>query len=85
MATIEVCDVCKSNEPDKRFKVKMSRRGLMVRTGYGRKWDTNLWQPYEKISICEDCAEKLLGIKYTKTFMKEILEIKKTNNRRKGD
>ena len=74
MAVIEVCDVCHSKRPDKRFKVKMSKRGQLVRTGYGSKWDTSLWQPYERIGICEDCAEKLLGVKSQKTFMNEIIE-----------
>lgn len=73
---IEVCDLCKNKEPNKRFKVKMSRKGCYQRTGYGIRW-TDMWQPYEKISICEDCAEKLLGIKSQRTFMNEIIEAHK--------
>lgn len=72
---IEVCDLCKSKESNKRFKVKMSRKGYYQRTGCGMRW-TDLWQPYQKIAICEDCAEKLFGIKSSKTIMKEILESK---------
>ena len=71
---LEVCDICETKRPDKRFKIKMSRRGQYIRTGYGGKWDSSLWQPYERIDICEDCAEKLLGIKSQRTFMNEIIE-----------
>lgn len=78
---IEVCDLCKNKEPNKRFKVKLSRKGGYIRTGYGIRW-TDLWQPYEKISICEDCAEKLLGIKSNKTIANEIAEMYK--NRKKS-
>lgn len=35
----------------------------------------DLWKPYEKICVCEDCAEKLFGIKSTKTRLKEIADI----------
>lgn len=44
---VEVCDLCKSKEPNKRFKVKMSRKGCYLITGYGIRW-TDLWQPYQK-------------------------------------
>lgn len=70
---VEICDLCESKEPNKRFKVKMSRRGCYQRTGYGIRW-TDLWQPYQKIVVCEDCAEKLFGIKSGKTIMKEFIE-----------
>lgn len=73
---IERCDLCKNKEPNKRFKVKMSRKGCYQTTGYGIRW-TDVWQPYEKISICEDCAEKLFAIKSNKTLLNEI--IKKDN------
>lgn len=70
---IELCDLCKNKEANKRFKVKMSRKGGYERTGYGMRW-TDLWQPYEYIAICEDCAEKLFGIKSSKTLRKEFLD-----------
>lgn len=73
---IERCDLCKKKEPNKRFKVKMSRKGCYIRTGYGIRW-TNLWQPYEKISVCEDCAEKLFDIKSNKTMVNEFIEMHK--------
>ena len=69
MAVVEVCDVCHAKEASKKFKVKMSRKGCYQRTGYGIRW-TDMWQPYKTISICEDCAEKLLDIKSNKTFVK---------------
>lgn len=72
---VEVCDLCKKNEPNKKFKVKMSSRGHMERTGYGMRWNSRIWNPYEKISICEDCAEKLFGIKSSNTRTKEIVEL----------
>lgn len=75
---VEVCDLCKSKEPNKRFKVKLSRKGYYQRTGYGIGW-VNLWQPYQKIAVCEDCAEKLFGIKSSKTIMEEIVKIKREN------
>lgn len=73
---VEVCDLCKNKEPNKRFKVKMSRKGCYQRTGYGVRW-TDLWQSYQKIAICEDCAEKLFGIKSIKTIRDEIIKGKK--------
>ena len=76
MSVFELCDVCHAKEPSKKFKVKMSRKGCYQRTGYGIRW-TDMWQPYKTISICEDCAEKLLGIKSNKTFVKEIVEAHK--------
>lgn len=75
---VEVCDLCKSKETNKRFKIKMSRKGCYQRTGHGIRW-TDLWQPYQKIAICEDCAKKLFGIKSSKTIMEEIIKIKREN------
>lgn len=82
---LEVCDICQSKEPDTRFKVKMSCRGQLVRTGYGSKWDTNLWQPYERIGICEDCAEKLLGVLSRKTRTKKMIDKLIKIDKRKGE
>lgn len=73
---IERCDLCEKKEPNKRFKVKMSRKGYYERTAYGGRW-VDLWQPYKKISICEDCAEKLFSIKSNKTIVNEIVEMHK--------
>ena len=80
---IEVCDLCKNKSPDKKFKVKMSRKGYYERTGRCIHW-TGMWQPYEKISICEDCAEKLLNIKKHITAQ-EIAESKKTRKKLKKE
>lgn len=49
----------------------MSRKGYYQRTSYGCRW-VNIWQPYERVIICEDCAEKLFGIKSNKTIVNEI-------------
>ena len=60
---IKVCDLCKSKEPNKRFKVKMSRKGCYQSTGHGFRW-VDIWQPYEKIDICGECGERLLNLEY---------------------
>ncbi len=52
-------------------KVKMSRKGYYEKTGYGDRW-VNLWQPYERVVICENCAERLFSIKTNKTKVNEI-------------
>ena len=44
----------------------MSRKGYYEKTGYGVRW-VNLWQPYEKSYIWEDCAKKLLNVKKHRT------------------
>lgn len=75
---VEVCDLCKSKEPNKRFKVKMSRKGCYQRTSCGIKW-TDLWQPFQKIAVCEDCAEKLFGIKSSKTIREKIIKSMRKN------
>lgn len=48
-----MCDVCKTRDASKSFKVKESH---ML---YGFSKD---WNPYRKIDICDSCAEKLLNI-----------------------
>ena len=63
--TVELCDLCEKKEANKKFKVKMSRKS---KYGY-----YNLWHPYEDIAICEDCAEKLFGIKTDKTRIRELI------------
>lgn len=71
--TIDICDLCKGKETDRRFKVKMARKGYYEKTGYGGRW-VNLWQPYERIAICEDCGEKLFGIKSSRTIVNDIIK-----------
>lgn len=73
---IEVCDLCKEKEPNHQFKIRMSKKGYHQRTSYGIGW-VNLWQPYKRIYICEDCAEKLFGIKSNKTIVNEIVNAHK--------
>ena len=43
-----ICDVCKINEANKRFKVKVSEK----------RWNNLSWTAYETIDICVDCGEK---------------------------
>lgn len=50
----EICDVCKKNDADKKYKIKRSVKGYGY-LGY-------IWEPYEKIVICDECAEKLFGV-----------------------
>ena len=56
-----MCDICKTNDATKSFKVKESNKlnGL-----YEIKWS-----PYKKIDICDKCAEKLLNIESMRTTM----------------
>ena len=71
---VERCDLCKKKEPNKRFKVKMSRKGCYIRTGYGISW-TNLWQPYEKISVCKIILVLFFCNKSSKPLDKKLNEI----------
>ena len=75
---LEVCDLCHKKEPNRRFKIKMSTIGY----GIGL---CDLWKPYEKVCVCEDCAEKLFGIKSTKTRMKEITDMLQATTVNKGE
>lgn len=54
----EICDVCKKNDADKRYKIKRSVKAY----GYLTEKLTYFWTPYEKITICDECAEKLFNI-----------------------
>lgn len=63
--TVELCDLCEKKEANKKFKVKMSCKS---KYGYA-----DFWKPYKDIVICEDCAEKLFGIKTDKTRLRELI------------
>ena len=54
----EICDVCKKNDADKRYKIKQSAKCYMP----GAAHLDRIWSPYEKIVICNECAEKLFGV-----------------------
>ena len=60
----EICDVCKKNNADKRFKVKRSVRAYEY---YNNRKLAYFWTPYEKIAICDECAEKLFNIAKSNT------------------
>ncbi len=47
---VEVCDICKNNKPDKKIKIKLSKRNFVH----------DKWSGYKKIYICQSCAEKIL-------------------------
>ena len=48
----EICDVCKKNDVDQRFKIKRKV-----------KYDwLGCWSKWSNIEICNECAEKLFGI-----------------------
>lgn len=47
---VEVCDICKNNKPDKKIKIKLSKRNFVH----------DKWSGYKKIYICQNCAEKIL-------------------------
>lgn len=47
---VEVCDICKKNKPDKKIKIKLSKRNFVH----------DKWSGYKKIYICQSCAEKIL-------------------------
>ena len=56
---VNVCDLCKKKEASHSFKVKRASRV-----------SEQCWTKYEKIDICEDCAEKLFGIPSYQTKIK---------------
>lgn len=54
----EICDLCKKNDADRKYKIKQSVKGYKCGAAYlGR-----VWLPYEHIVICDECAEKLFSI-----------------------
>ena len=55
-----VCDICGQREASRRFKVKVSRKGMYVNC----IWEPGFWRPYKKIDICGECGEKLLNLPY---------------------
>lgn len=59
-----VCDICNEREASRKFKVKVSRKGMYLHAGSGIRWDSSVWQPWQKIHICGECGEKLLGLTY---------------------
>lgn len=54
----EVCDVCQKNDADKRYKIKKSSKVYI----HGAAYKGRFWNSYEKILICNECAEKLFNI-----------------------
>ena len=54
----EICDLCKKNDADRRYKIKQSVKGYK----YGAAYLGNVWLPYEQLVICDECAKKLFSI-----------------------
>lgn len=57
-----ICDVCDKNEADTSYKVKKSTLGRHCTGGSGARGIVCGWGLYEKIDICHECAEILLGV-----------------------
>jgi hypothetical protein len=57
-----ICDVCNKNEANASYKVKKSTLGRCCTGGYGARGIAFGWGIYEKIDICDECGEKLLGV-----------------------
>lgn len=57
---VYICDLCKQKKADHRFKVKHAKRV------WGEDWYTG----YERVEVCEKCAEKLFSIPSYETQIK---------------
>lgn len=57
-----ICDVCENNDASTSYKIKKSTLGRHYTGGSGARGIVYCWGLYEKIDVCEDCAEKILGI-----------------------
>lgn len=74
---VELCDICKEQRPNREYKIKMRRRGRLVSGGASLMWDPTIWNSWERLSVCEKCARKLLGEppeQTTEEWLKEIQE-----------
>lgn len=64
-----MCDICKKRMAEVRYKAKRKRgkrvRYIIDEGLWGKSWDTEVVWPtkWEKINLCEDCAEKLFNSK----------------------
>lgn len=47
-----ICDVCGKNEASREFIVKRREKRFFI------------WEDWEEIDICGECAEKLFNMKY---------------------
>lgn len=57
-----ICDMCNTKEASKSYKINCSSKKRMRTAGDGARGIIFDWSPYEKVDICEECADKLLGI-----------------------
>lgn len=68
----QICDVCKTQDASKSYKVKESH----VMHG---SWE-GIWEPYKKIDICDKCAEKILHMESLGSRMRDSLRRQKEIN-----
>ena len=61
--TERICNICKENESNIKFKVKMDKK---TRRSYrqmnGMHNIAVMWGGWKPIDICEDCYKKLFGV-----------------------
>lgn len=73
MKTI-ICDICKKNEANERYRVYKTRKGVWDSLGRCRFWNSKKWQPEEKIDVCDKCMKKLFNADIHKKQFMEIAE-----------
>lgn len=64
MATKIICDICKTNEANRSFRIKQRTKGCYEHFDCCSFWNPSAWTGWEEIDICGKCAEKLLGLEY---------------------
>lgn len=63
MSKKRICDICNKNEASRSFKIKTQKKG-QYEFGSCIHWNGNRWTAWEKIDICGECGEKLMGLPY---------------------
>lgn len=59
-----ICDVCKTNEATRKYRVKMKTKGCYEAFGeFPPFYNPNAWTKWVEVDICEECAKKILGLK----------------------
>ena len=64
MATKIICDICKTNEASRSFRVQKRVKGRYEGDHLHFFWNPSAWTGWEEIDICGECAAKLLGLEY---------------------
>ena len=63
-----ICDLCRKNEADYRYKVKLSKRFWDIICG------DRIWSGYKKLDVCKHCGEKLLFAVNNVNIDKDVIE-----------